>query len=298
MDDLPGDFHEISPADTNALFHTFDRAGKRAWCYYAPFLTCYHLPPGRCVLVGRYEDAQFLLARTDRKQTIYNLIVPPIPFDTQAAVGLMDTLQESTGVMPRVLWADAEDAELATRVGFTAEEKEQEYYYDPGLVAALEGSGYKELRKRIRRTERRYSPEFREMISDDIPDCHVLLKQWRRLQGRKHSFLLDWGYTHAALDRFGDWDVQDLVGWCIHVEGRLSAFAMAGRMASDQACFFVAKSDPELPGISDFLRHRVYTALAGYRRVNDAGDLDLPGLRQHKRRFRPVEMQPVYSLQR
>ena len=96
-------------------------------------------------------------------------------------------------MMPRVLWADAEDAELATRVGFTAEEKEQEYYYDPGLVAALEGSGYKELRKRIRRTERRYSPEFREMISDDIPDCHVLLKQWRRLQGRKHSFLLDWG---------------------------------------------------------------------------------------------------------
>ncbi len=298
VDDLPGDFHEIVPDDTAWLFDIFDRAGKRAWCYYAPFLNCYHLPPGRKVLVGTSDSATFILARTERKQVIYNLLVPPIPFEPQATLRVVKALKKMTDVDPRFLWCDAEDAKLAERNGFVAEEKEKEYFYDPSKVAALEGPLYKELRKRVRRAERQYEPELREMLADDIPGCHDLLKRWRKLQGRKHSFLLDWGYTRAALDRFGDWDVQDLRGWCVDVGGRLAAFAMAGRMSSDQACFFIAKSDPELSGLSDFLRHRVYGALSEFRWVNDAGDLDLPGLRQHKRRFRPVERRPVFSLHR
>lgn len=298
VNDLPGDFHEITADDTPGLFDTFDRAGKRAWCYYAPFLTCYHLPPGRRVLVGTYDSAMFILARTERKQVVYNLLVPPIPFDPGKTVRLLDSLRTNTGVDPRILWCDEADAKLADRIGLVAEEKEKEYFYDPVGVAALAGPTYKELRKRVRRAERRYAPEFREMQSRDIPGCHELLKRWRNLQGRKHSFLLDWGYTRAALDRFGDWSVKDLGGWCVDVNGRPAAFAMAGRMSSDQACFFVAKSDPELPGLSDFLRHRVYQTLSDFRLVNDAGDLDLPGLRQHKRRFRPVEMRPVFMLHR
>lgn len=298
VDDLPGDYHEITADDTSWLFDTFDRAGKRAWCYYAPFLSCYHLPPGRRVLVGTTDSATVILVRTERKQVVYNLLVPPIPFDPSATVRILDMLRTKTEVEPRILWCDAADAKLASRIGLVAEEKEKEYFYDPAKVAALEGPTYKELRKRVRRAERRYAPEFRDMNRRDIPGCHKLLKRWRSLQGRKHSFLLDWGYTRAALDRFGDWNVHDLGGWCVDVNGRPAAFAMAGRMSSDQACFFIAKSDPELPGLSDFLRHRVYGILSDFRLVNDAGDLNLPGLRQHKRRFRPVEMRPVFTLHR
>ena len=32
--------------------------------------------------------------------------------------------------------------------------------------------------------------------SEDIPEVLQLLKTWRKLQGRKNNFLLDWGYTN------------------------------------------------------------------------------------------------------
>ena len=298
VDDLPGSFHEIVPSDTPTLFDAFDRAGKRAWCYYAPFLTCYHLPPGRRVLVGTYESLLFILARTDRKRVVYNLLVPPIPFDPGTMTRMCDSLRELTDLDPRVLWCDSEDAETARSAGYEVEEKELEYCYDPSRISAMEGSEYKTLRKRVRQIEARLQPECRALETDDLADCRDLMKKWRRIQGRKQPFLLDWGYTNAALDRFGDWGVQDLDGWCVTVSGRLAGFAMAGRMTSDQASFFVAKTDPEFPGLSAFLRLHVYRALADYRRVNDAGDLGLDGLRQHKQMFRPVELRRVYSLSR
>ena len=291
-------FRAIAPSDTPHLLDLFETHGKRAWCYYSPFLNCYHSPPGRQVLVGSYDGATCLLSRTERKQEIYNLVVPPIPFDPTRTIAFMDFLRERVGVDPRVLWADEEDASQAKAYGFDAEEKEQEYFYDPSLIAGLEGQPYKELRKRVNRAERKYQPTCRPMGEDDIPAARALLKRWRKLQGRKHDFLLDWGYTRIALDRFGDWSVQDLGGWCVDVGGQMGAFGMAGRMSSDQACFFVAKSDPEMPGLAEILRLHIYRELSGFRRVNDAGDLGLPGLRQHKRRFRPVEMKPVYSLSR
>ena len=298
VDDLPGDFREISVDDTDRLLQMFDSADKRAWCYYTPFLNCYHLPPGRSVLVGTFESSTCILSRTDRKQVIYNWVVPPVPFDGGTMDRLSNTLREMTTVDPRVQWCDEADAGQASKHGFKAEEKEQEYMYNPSQVAEMEGPAYKELRKRFTRANRRYEPTVDEMTREDVPACHDLLKRWRKLQGRKHSFLLDWGYTRAALDRFGDWSVRDLNGWCVKVDGRISAFGMAGRMRSDQACFFVAKSDPELPGLSEVLRVHIYRALSACQLVNDAGDLDLPGLRQHKRRFRPVEMRPVYTLHR
>lgn len=296
--DLPDGFREIAVEDTPGLFDLFDRHDKRSWCCYAPFLTCYHTPPGRRVLIGERGGATVLLSRTDRKRTVYNLVVPPVPFDADVLINVAGELTNLTGMTPRVQWCDALDADLARDANYLSQEKEREYIYDPGRIASLEGSDYKELRKRIRRAEKRYRPDFRPMTQEDVADAHAMLEDWRRLQGKKHDFLLDWGYTRAALDRFGDWSVQDLSAWCVRSDGALSAFAMAGRMASDQACFFVAKSDPRQPGLSDCLRHRVYEALSDYRFVNDAGDLGLPGLRQHKRRFRPVRLVPVYTLHR
>lgn len=298
VDDLPGDFRDIAASDTDELFTLFDAAGKRAWCYYAPFLNCYHTPPGRRVMIGTFASSTCVLAITARRKTIINLVVPPIPFDPEATQRLSADIRDRTGTEPRVLWCDEADARIGEGIGYSAEQKELEYFYDPARVAAMEGPGYKELRKRVHRAERRYQPTFREMTKDDVPACHDLLKRWRRLQGRKHDFLLDWGYTRAALDRFGDWSVQDLAGWCVMVDDRVAAFGMAGRMAADQACFFIAKSDPALPDLAEYLRVGVYGALDAYRLVNDAGDLDLPGLRQHKRRFRPVDQRPVFTLKR
>jgi len=133
------------------------------------------------------------------------------------------------------------------------------------------------------------------MHHKDIPACHDLLIHWRKQQGRKRPFLLDWGYTKAALDRYGMWSPEDLQGWCLEIGDRLVGFAMAGAIQRNLANFFVAKADPGIYGASEMLRYKVFQSLTDYEIVNDAGDLGLPGLRQHKQKFRPVARLKIYA---
>ena len=134
------------------------------------------------------------------------------------------------------------------------------------------------------------------MRPDDVPACEALLKAWRKKQGRKRPFLLDWGYTRHALALYGTWDAPDLQGWVLASGGVVSGFAMAGRMSASMASFFVLKGEPDIPGASDYLRWEVFSRLQDYRQVNDAGDLGLPGLRQQKMKFRPTEFLTVYTI--
>ena len=72
-------------------------------------------------------------------------------------------------------------------------------------------------------------------------------------------------------------------------------FAMAGPISTDTACFFIAKSDTSVGGLSEYQRWRVCGELSEYAFVNDAGDLGIEGLKRHKRKLRPVRYNTVHS---
>lgn len=296
-DDLPFGAEPIAPAHTGRLKRAFSRALKRTWCYYTPFLCCYSLPPRREVFVAEQGDVLWLLVRRSTPQgSRIDLLVPPLPMSSDLLDATLNDLQTVNGDRAvRILWMDEEDATRLPADRSTLRLKDVEYLYDPARVAAAPGRPYRDLRKRLRRFGRQVCARFREMALGDIAACEDLLRHWRRRQGRKHRFLLDWGYTRAALARYGEFSRQDLQGWCVEVEGRVAAFAMGGWLQEDLASFFIAKADPDVWGLSEYLRWEVCRSLPGYGLVNDAGDLDLPGLRQHKRKFRPVERLPVYT---
>ena len=167
--------------------------------------------------------------------------------------------------------------------------------YSPRLVFELKGSKYKDLRKKINRLER-LEPVFRELETSDLPSAMKLLKDWRRTQGRKRDFLLDWGYTRSALDRQFYMNKSDITSWCVEIDGELEGFAMAGPISEDTACFFIVKTNVDITGLSEYLRWKVCERFQEFKYLNDAGDLNLPGLRQHKMKMRPVGFNKVSSV--
>ncbi|OGG43817.1 MAG: hypothetical protein A3F84_20190 [Candidatus Handelsmanbacteria bacterium RIFCSPLOWO2_12_FULL_64_10] len=317
---------ELSTPDLPRFKSSFLAHRKRAWCYYVPFLLSYSLPPDRpllwdlregglCLFIrrrardregnsGAERDGQERLAGRTSWERLEegertDLMIPPLPCSEGALASCLDLAQrQNPDRRLRVLWADAEDAERLRAAGFEVAFKEEEYIYDPSAIAHAEGHAFRDLRKRVRRFERAYPCVFRRMTPSDRDGCESLLRLWRRTQGRKRSFLLDWGYTRAALRLVGEVSEEDLSGWVVEAGGEVRAFALAGEMSEELANFFVAKSDPAVRGLSEFLRWRVCGEMRRFHRVNDAGDLDLPGLRQHKLKFRPVERLPVYSAQK
>ena len=295
---LPFEAEPIHPVHTGRLQGIFASALKSAWCYYAPFLCCFSLPPAREVFVAEHEGALWLPVRraTRNGRVWFDLVVPPIPLSADPLVSMLDRMRAiNDGRYPRILWLDEADRLRLPPDRLDVRIKSREYLYDPSKVVAAVGRPYRDLRKRLRRLRREADPNFREMTPADVPACQALLQYWRKRQGRKRDFLLDWGYTRSALSMYGHWRSEELQGWCVEVEGRIAAFAIAGRMHAGLANFFIAKTDPDVRGLSEYLRTEVYRALMDYDLVNDAGDLGLPGLRQHKRKFRPVDRIPVYS---
>lgn len=283
----------ITPVHAKCLKETFAAARKQAWCYYTPFLCAFSLPPNRVVRVLERETCVCLMV--ERPDGI-DFLCPPVPFVAEVFDDLLNELVMLNGDRStRVLWVDADDATRLEPARFAVQEKDAEYLYDPKLIVNAEGRAFRDVRKRVHRFERENDAVFRPMVANDIGACHVLLRYWRKRQGRKHPFLLDWGYTRAALDAFAVWPTELLRGWCVEIEGVLTAFALAGEMRPDLAQFFVAKADPDVLGLAEYLRCGVYKELLGYRLVNDAGDLGLAGLKQFKMKFRPVDQVQMYS---
>jgi hypothetical protein len=275
----------------------FSLGVNRSWCHFPPFLCAFSLSPGREVFVKDVDgSAVVLLRRWNRRGAQVDLVTSPSPLKEGILPQVLEQIRIlNDGGPTRILWVDESDHCSLSGQGFQVTLKEEEYIFNPSTVINAEGSGYRDLRKRLRRFRREYCVQFREMHEADISGGQELLRLWRSKQGRRHPFLLDWGYTKKALEEFHKWPEEYLKAWCVTLKGRMVAFAMAGPIHKDLANFFVAKSDPEIPGLSEFLRHEVFQRLGKYPLVNDAGDLGLPGLRQYKMKFRPVSKRPVYQ---
>jgi hypothetical protein len=282
--------------DAPLLKEAFGCAGKRAWCYYVPYLLCYGASPKRGLFWARLDDAlALLLARSQAAGVRLDLLFPLLPFASGALRTAVQLMNDHNGDREgRVLWADAEDADRLRAAGFRVEWKEDEYLYDPDALLSLRGGRLRTFRRHVKAFMSGFDFECEPYAARHRDPCLKLLRTWQNTQGRKHRYLLDVGYTKVALDLCGVLPEVDLFGEVVKVGGEVVAFGFAGEMTRDLANSLIAKADPRLPGLSHFLRWRMLHRLSDYRLVNDASDLGHPGLAQFKRSLRPVEMLPVF----
>jgi len=292
----------IETGDTSFLREIFSASNKSSWVYFPPFICTYSLPPARPVYAlegkGFSVIAQYISKRGEDR---IDLIVPPLPLSDCALEWLgkfvlyLSRCRQQRQL--RILWVDDEDKNLLSeKFGNSVEFqiKDSEYLYDPSLNWHMKGRKFRDFRKRIHRVQR-LNPMFKEMDIGDTGSAYTLMRRWRKLQGRKNGFLLDWGYTRSALEKFHQFSKNDLSVWNIEIDGDLKAFAMAGPINKTTACFFIAKSDPRIIGLSEYLRWRVCGEMRSYDLLNDAGDLGIAGLQQHKMKLRPVGFNTVYK---
>ena len=280
------------------LREMFSSNSKDNWCYFAPFLVSYSLFPRRLIFWYEIEGSYIFFQKSNEKdKKAIQLMFPPCPLDENGLKIISDIMSDVNYVNTKILWVNESEKRILEAVfkdRIKISLKEEEYIYDPNLIYNMKGGAYRDLRKRVN-SVRKMNPVFRQMQSSDVRPSMELLKKWRSKQGRKRNFLLDWGYTVNALNNFAKFSNEDLYSWVLEVQDGISAIAMAGPINDESACFFVAKSDTETYGLSEYMRWKVYGELRRFTRVNDAGDLGIKGLRQYKQKFRPLNLDRVYT---
>ena len=276
---------------------------KESWVYFIPFLLSYNLHPKRSLYYADIFDMTIIFQhlKSNSHERI-DFVIPPFRLNSQSLKSLDIIIQLVKDQLDqdsiRILWVDKADKNcLSEYFGnrLAIEKEEHEYLYDVKSVINMDGPDFKDLRKSVNKVEKQF-PEFKKMEYEDLDEAMELLKNWRKVQGRKNDFLLDWGYTKKALMIFKEFSNEDLYAWCIKIDNKMVGFAMAGPITKDVVNFFIIKTDIDISGLSLYLRWRVLRELKEFSVVNDASDLGIPGLKQHKMKLRPFDYNTVFTV--
>jgi hypothetical protein len=279
----------------------FTQHQKKLWCYYFPFLCFYGRSPVRQLVWGKLagNDLVLVMIRFNRDGTRHlDLFCPALsaaPQRQQEALDLVNTINGNRRA--RILWVDEIDrAFFANSAGFEVEDKEQEYIYATEAVRALQGNHYRDLRKKLTRFKREHAWNFRALQKNDGPAALELLRNIEKKQQARGIRVFDFAYSYQAITDFSRFSPPDLTALVLEISGTMVGIAMGGKMHDQLANFFLLKNDHAIPGAAEMLRYHFIETMHSWNIpfVNDASDLAIPGLRQHKMKFRPVGFENVY----
>ncbi len=172
---------------------------------------------------------------------------------------------------------------------YTLNRDGSDYLYDTKKFIALQGKKYHKKRNHLKQFSG-YGAVFSPMTHEDFEECIAFAAGTYNEKG---------GYTDASSvveqyaihTFFSNFDALELSGGVLRVDGTLVAFSIGEPISKDTFGVHIEKADIRY--------HGAYTAIANafaghfakeYPYLNREEDLGLPGLRQSKLSYYPVEI--------
>jgi len=269
-------------------------AGQQVgWGYYFPYLLSRNRPGRSAVLLTEDEGSicVFLWRDGDSGPRL-DLYFAPIPVHLPALERCLERANEFNGdFSARILRIDTKDTDVLSGLRhLRVKERRLQYIYGPRSFADIGGRKLRTLRRQVALVEELPNVEVQSYATDHAEACHALLRRWRKDHRASHGSAGGVGTTGRALDLLGQLSETDLRGEVVLVNGDLAAFALGGEIRRGVGCFFDAKCDKDVPGLSYFHRRSFLLRMQEFDLVNDGSDTGRAGLRQLKDSFRPVEM--------
>ncbi len=287
----------LKPSDLAHYKRAVTTGEQLGWGYYFPYLLSRQRPDRSAVLWAEDEGTMCLFLWR-RKKGIARLEMPvaPTPMNPGVLERCLERCNEFNGDRSaRVLRIDERDESSAASVpGLRVEERRSQYLYSPSDFADLGGRRYRTLRRNAALVEALPDVDVVPWSVDHDAGCRDLLRRWGEQHRTAHGTAGGVGSARRALDLAAEIPQPDLRGEVILIGGRVSGFALGGEIRPGLGCFFEAKADVEIRGLSYFQRVRFLSSLVELDIVNDGSDVGRAGLRQLKESLRPVGMHVEY----
>ncbi|HRD55828.1 MAG TPA: phosphatidylglycerol lysyltransferase domain-containing protein [Parachlamydiaceae bacterium] len=167
------------------------------------------------------------------------------------------------------------------------------YLYLTKDLVTLAGRHYEKKRNLLAQAKKLYSFEVEPLTKKCYPHCPKILIEI----GNTHSENLQ--NELKALDTMLlNFQILDLKGVVINIEGKSEAFSIYGKLNESTADIYFEKANKPFKGLYQIINQETAKAILkdGYSLINREEDLGIEGLRQAKSSYFPTELIPSYSL--
>lgn len=165
-----------------------------------------------------------------------------------------------------------------------------DYLYLRKDLAELKGKDYQPKRNHVNKFRKRYDYRYSPLTHAMIPDCEEMYREWcedRRCE-KDPSLRQEREALLYAMEHYKELELE---GGALWVEGKIIAFTFGAPVNHDTFCVHAEKALPDFEGAynainQEFARHLPDTFVY----LNREEDLGVPGLRQAKLSYRPVQL--------
>ncbi|MFN0058041.1 MAG: phosphatidylglycerol lysyltransferase domain-containing protein [Planctomycetota bacterium] len=268
-----------------------ERGQQLGFAYYFPYLISRARQNRSVVLVSEEQGCMcvFVLRQRDGKAHL-DLAVAPTPLDPQVLGRCLARANDFNGDRSaRVLRVDEKDVPAASEVpGLRLKGRKSQYLYSPREFSNLGGGRFRTLRRNVARVQEMPNLEVRDYSPEHEEECRDLLRRWRKHHRDTHGTAGGFKTAARAIEMAKALSAPLLHGEVVLLDGKLVAFAFGGEIRPGLGCFFEAKSEVGIPGLSYFQRYSFLSKLTSFDLVNDGSDVGRPGLKQLKESLRPA----------
>lgn len=180
------------------------------------------------------------------------------------------------------------------RVSAEEDRANWDYLYAARDLIELPGKAYHGKRNHIAKFCRSFSYAYEDISAENAAECLAMAEEWQNASENPTDFDDEMNAIRRA---FRAWDVLELSGGLLRVDGKVIAFTAGEAISRQTYDLHFEKALADYPGAyavinRDFAANR----LADYSLINREEDMGLEGLRKAKRSYRPIAMFEKYTV--
>ncbi len=172
-----------------------------------------------------------------------------------------------------------------------------DYVYLREDLVNLRGKKYQSKRNHINNFKKRFAYRYMPITPELVPECLALERKWykeNRTEEDQEELSNERRSIAYALSHF---DELALTGGAICVEGQIVAFSFGCPINHNTFGVHIEKADTSYDGAYSIINQEFVSHLPEeYTYINREEDLGIPGLRQAKLSYHPVELLEKYTV--
>ncbi|MBI3441929.1 MAG: DUF2156 domain-containing protein [Proteobacteria bacterium] len=170
------------------------------------------------------------------------------------------------------------------------------YIYRASDLATLAGKFYSKKRNLIAQAHRLYQCSIHKLTPENSRECLDVLDRVETDREERDAIVQD---DRAAVETaIKNFSALGQKGILIQIDGKVAAFSIFEPLNRDTAVIHFEKADRHYKGLYQIINQETAKAIAalGVSLINREEDLGVPGLRQAKQSYGPLEVIPSSTL--